>query len=130
MSMKYKMRLQEILLTHGGSEVLGLGIDRVLPNFDVEESLVEPLVEFGRTYSTDNIRLRKRGMDPCRCHDNAYGLFKAGKEPAFATGFALTNNDGFWRPHSWCLSIKGNVVETTTLRDQYFGVYYLQGDES
>jgi hypothetical protein len=115
-------KLRDILLTHGGKKVVGLGIDRKIPGFDIPAACVKPLIEFGKFASTQGAKLRKRGMEANRCHDNASRLVEQGKEPERAVGFALTNDDGLWRPHSWCMSKKGTVVETTELRDVYFGV--------
>lgn len=36
------------------------------------------------------------------------------------TGWALTNDDGIWRQHSW-VKESGRIIETTAERDLYFG---------
>jgi hypothetical protein len=114
------IKLRDLLLSHGGVRVAGLG---VRPDYDIPETLVRPLLEFGRLRLGEGARLRKRGMEMGRCHANAEKLVMEGKEPIYAIGFALSE-DGYWRPHSWCVSKKGNVVETTALRVSYYGVEF------
>jgi hypothetical protein len=41
------------------------------------------------------------------------------------TGYALTEDDGMWRPHGFALSkAKGviSIIETTSMRTAYFGI--------
>jgi hypothetical protein len=78
----------------------------------------------------------------CRCHENVDWLWE-NREPnspivATFTGYGLIDDDGVWRPHSWAmhwqkgvmsghnytaLGQKGvlSIVETTVVRDKYFG---------
>jgi hypothetical protein len=37
------------------------------------------------------------------------------------TGFALAP-DGYWKRHSWLTSVSGQLVETTIVKEKYFGV--------
>jgi hypothetical protein len=114
------VKLRDLLLSHEGKRVSGLG---VRPDYDIPETLIRPLLEFGCYRIGKGACLRKRGMKLGRCHANAQKLVMEGKEPIYAIGFALSE-DGYWRPHSWCVSKKGNVVETTARRVSYYGVEF------
>ena len=60
-----------------------------------------------------------KGMDFCHCHENVGKLWFEEKM-RIVTGWALSK-DGLWRQHSWALK-DGMVIETTTIREKYFGV--------
>jgi len=114
--------LRKLLLSYNGREVLGLDSKPPKPNFDLPGVYIAPLLRIGRLRQGEAIRIRKRGMEPCRCFDNAERLVQEGKEPVYAIGFAFTESDGFWRPHGWCISKRNTIVETTTPREMYFGI--------
>src|SRR5262249_32204744 len=64
-------------------------------------------------------RVRGKGN---RCHHNV--AFRYLDNPftyEIATGYGLTAADGLWRQHSWLWDGK-RVLETTVVRDVYFGV--------
>lgn len=57
---------------------------------------------------------------PRQCHTNVARL--ARDEGVLAcTGYALSA-DGLWRSHSWARSSAGQLVETTEVREMYFGI--------
>jgi hypothetical protein len=64
------------------------------------------------------------------CHANVIHLWLE-KSPwsrmyAIGTGYALTDDDGVWLPHSWCLQRTNHgvsIIETTSIiGDKYFGL--------
>ena len=64
--------------------------------------------------------LMKRG-EPNSCFDNSMGLYQSNPEKyALAIGWGLSQ--GCWRPHAWCVDVKGNVIETTIRQEKYYGV--------
>jgi len=54
------------------------------------------------------------------CHENAMAWWRRNQDGAVMTGYALST-DGIWRPHSWGLTVRGTIVETTEKRTIYFG---------
>lgn len=64
---------------------------------------------------------RLRRGRPNSCHQNSFDLAQRYASYQLMTGMALSG-DGIWRPHSWCLDARGEVVETTVLRTHYLGV--------
>ena len=64
--------------------------------------------------------LMKRG-EPNSCFDNSMGLYQSNPEKySLAIGWGLSQ--GCWRPHAWCVDVKGNVIETTVRQEKYYGV--------
>jgi hypothetical protein len=61
-----------------------------------------------------------RGRDH-ECHANTAALFCSGAILSIVTGYALSD-DGLWRQHSWGISAIGDIVESTTRREHYYGV--------
>lgn len=111
--------LWELLLSGGGHEVVGA--------METDEEIGR-LVEGGLFISGKPGRL-ERGRTSA-CHENAARAWA--KSPAtrrLFTGYALTQNDGLWRQHSWNVDRKGRVIETTTPRELYYG-YELIGPEA
>lgn len=107
--------LNEKLLPLAGERVVWLGF---------EEDLAK-ILERGRTFAGASAR-KQEGI-PSRCHENVAHLWQEG-ENQICTGYALSA-DGLWRQHSWLLEQDGTVVETTELRELYFG-YVLTDDEA
>jgi hypothetical protein len=115
------------LLSHGG--------DRVVVPADEEDPDLERV--FARGQLLDGASAILKPGVPRRCHQNAARLWERGQTTAkirpvrgctLATGYALSD-DGLWRSHSFCVAADGRVLETTTLRDRYFGVL-LDSDEA
>lgn len=107
------------------AKLLSLGGERACV-FDIDhktdpDAFIEVLLGFGRVSSGKDARLR--AMEPSNCHENAVKL--AQKYPHLyqrETGYALGPGDGTWRRHSWAFDGRKNqIVETTELRDKYFG---------
>jgi hypothetical protein len=63
--------------------------------------------------------------DENECHVNAANLWRSGQSTAIGTGYALS--DDLWREHSWGWDVDGRLIETTKVRDRYFGIR-LEGD--
>jgi hypothetical protein len=65
------------------------------------------LLEFGKARDGKGSILQK-GLQS-NCHVHAW------------TGFALSADDGMWRPHYWAINDKDQLIETTEKRKLYFG---------
>ena len=76
------------------------------------------LLAQGRVSDKRGLKLIKGA--PSSCHDNALAWWHKNKSGAVMTGYALSR-DGVWRPHSWGLTARGTIVETTERRIVYFG---------
>jgi len=62
-----------------------------------------------------------RTGEQSECHANVAALWRSGEVVAIGTGYALSR-DSLWREHSWGWDESGRLVETTELRERYFGV--------
>lgn len=131
--------VEEILLQHGGSEV-------IRQNDTIEE--LNTLLSEGSLFTEKAVL---RPMIPSQCHYNAAQLWKDESDGTLdiMTGYALSD-DGGWRQHSWLivsqdttldpyidsdgqrqpeLSVsRGTIIETTVERQMYYG-YKLSGEE-
>jgi hypothetical protein len=85
------------------------------------ELFVAMLLLFGHVSSGKDARLQR--MESSACHANSIKLARKDLNlHQREMGFALSA-DGCWRPHSWVWdSTKNQIVETTELRNKYFGV--------
>lgn len=59
-------------------------------------------------------------MQRSACHDNCIALHYHDKSHRIFTGYALSG-DGLWRHHSWIMTQKNCIVETTEDRLMYIG---------
>lgn len=97
-------------------KLLSIGGDFVVP---MREPDLKELLERGRLFSTDGIRLHEMRY---KCHVNVARLYHFSfKGEKIATGWGLSD-DGLWRQHSWLVTSDGKIVETTVLRLMYYGV--------
>jgi hypothetical protein len=107
--------LEKKLLSFGGSRV-------VTQNGANQPETVDILFNRGRVM--EYARLVKKPGEHHRCHMNSLDLVV--QKPwtrAYCTGYALTLEDGIWRPHSWVYLKKTKTIwETTTERILYYGV--------
>jgi len=109
------MALMKKLLSFGGYEAC----------VQYHEEDAKNLLERGQLWYEDHSVLKKGA--PSQCHRNTCDLWEANhadREVAIATGYALTDDDGMWRQHTWLLHRRVRsvqVVETTTKRIAYFG---------
>jgi hypothetical protein len=120
-------------------------VGRGEPSTKKERALVEKLGNVGGATvvwlgnEPDAAKIESRGVrvdgkgaklvegEPNACHSNTVTLYLAGKVDQIVTGYALSKDD-MWRQHTW--GLKGDrVVETTVLRDVYFG-FTLTGPEA
>ena len=66
-----------------------------------------------------------RRMRRNRCHDNVSLIWQQRTQhsrlKAIVTGYAMSNEDGMWRPHSWGLT-GTYILETTVGIDECFGI--------
>ena len=110
------LKLQKILLSVGGEQL-------VAPPSVTHD--VPLLVESGFVM---DYPVTERIMRPNMCHLNSVELFATGKAIGFSTGFALSEDDGLWRQHSWALKRRkdgtNRIIETTCKRYRYFGILY------
>lgn len=60
-------------------------------------------------------------MQDGNCHNNVDELLEFGMIDSIAYGYALSS-DGLWRFHSWGKTKSGEIVETCSAREKYFGV--------
>ncbi len=93
-------------------------IDTIVPSSSPDRG-VSLLVEFG-FHRDGSEAVLKKGL-PSRCHANAAALMATIPGSHIETGYALSS-DGLWRCHSWTVTTKGAVLESTVLREKYFGV--------
>ena len=99
------------------AKLLAVGGTRVVPSPDPHIGL---LIQQGRVIA-GKLPKKVRGRRS-RCHHNV--AFRYLDNPftyEIATGYGLTAADGLWRQHSWLWDGK-RVLETTVVRDVYFGV--------
>jgi len=103
--------LADRLLALGGRVV-------VVPpdNPELVEVEIALLLGEGRAYNRADAVLEPGG--PSECHANTVALWRAG-QGSICTGYALSNDR--WRSHSWVLRLGGAIIETTELRDAYYG---------
>jgi len=66
-------------------------------------------------------------MQFCHCHENVGELWFRGKNMKIVTGWALSK-DGLWRQHSWVRDMNDTIIETTMVREKYFGVILTHGE--
>lgn len=101
--------LRERLLDLGGEEMVPL------PEPDLAKILAR-----ARSWSGKDAELRAgRASD---CHANASRLWRGdARRHRIVTGYALTDDDGLWRQHTWALD-GDQLVETTEARSAYYGV--------
>jgi len=100
--------LRERLLSAGGEEVC----------FPFSEEDLPILLERGEASRPESLQLREGARS--QCHANSVAEWLADEELSIVTGYALSE-DGIWHQHTWCVDGK-TVVETTTVRTDYFGV--------
>lgn len=107
--------LERRVLSLGGHHLVG-GI-RLASEF--EPAGVALLLLSGRVFAGTGIRLVP-GI-PSRCHENAQNYTKAHPWALWWSGLALSS-DGGWRSHSWAMTSRGAIIETTEQRLRYFGI--------
>jgi len=105
----YWSHLRWLLLRFGG--------ELVVPPFKPDKFLV-PLIEIGAIFGKfRGVALGRRS----ECHGNASRIWLDGRVAMIGTGYALSG-DGLWRQHSWGLTRREEVVETTEQRLRYYGL--------
>jgi hypothetical protein len=108
------------LLTILADRLLAIGGERVVVPHDdpqVAGFLMELVVDHGRSFDAGEVHVEEG--EPSDCHANVVRLWREGRG-SICTGFALSP-DGLWRGHSWLRTQAGTLVETTLVRDAYFG---------
>lgn len=104
----YKM--EQRLLVHGGRAVVPLA-----------ERLTSISALLERAVVDASSRVQLNVMQESKCHANSAKLWAESLGTVkLMSGYALSN-DGLWRQHSWVIDATG-IVETTEVRDAYFGV--------
>jgi hypothetical protein len=97
--------------------LLRFGGELVVPPLKPDDLLV-PLIEGGVIFAKiRGLALGRRS----ECHGNASRIWLDGRVAMIGTGYALSG-DGLWRQHSWGLTRREEVVETTVERLLYYGV--------
>jgi hypothetical protein len=61
-------------------------------------------------------------MEESKCHDNVDELFEYKIIQKVSCGYALSD-DGLWRFHSWGNLENGEIIETCSVREKYFGIH-------
>ncbi len=107
-------------------KLLSLGGDFVDPRKEPDlKKILERGQEFTMTSPTRIIyeHVVHHKMASGDCHKNVVELYRSSLFPkaSIATGWALSS-DGLWRQHSWLVMEEGKIVETTDLRNKYYGV--------
>jgi hypothetical protein len=99
--------------------LLDIGGKRVVVPFEDTE-LCEVLVDIGKVISYK--KLQTKHGEERECHKNSASLWlRNQKKYRLATGFGLSD-DNIWRRHSWIITLSGNFIETTIVREIYFGI--------
>lgn len=111
-------QLRDKLLTHGG--------ERVVVPLGGEEDL-EKIVERGELMLPDDFNYELVEGAPINCHSNSCAIREQIADSWIVTGYALSR-DGLWRQHTWVVAADDTLIETTTPREAYFGVF-LEGEE-
>lgn len=100
-------QLRQRLLDIGGDEVVPRG----------GEPHLWHLLQDGQVW---NLQVELDEMVTRACHQNSAALCENNPDYKLVTGYALSP-DGLWRQHTWV--VDGIIiVETTELRDMYYGV--------
>lgn len=104
-------RLADRLLEIGGESLI-VPIDNPV----LVEAVVPLLLRVGHAFDASRAILEPG--EPSECRANSVRLWSAGRG-TICTGYALSG--GMWRSHTWVEDRRGRVIETTGLRDAYFG---------
>jgi hypothetical protein len=101
------------------ARLIEIGGERVVCYLEGPFEFLHPLVwESGALIKPMKTRL-KLG-DPSRCYANSMALLEAApKKYRFGIGWGLSEN--IWRPHAWVMDMKNVLIETTEVRDEYYG---------
>ncbi len=105
-------KLSEILLAIGG--------DVVVP-MPFADQFLSHQVNRGRVMEPTSVRLELG--EPSNCFENSENIVnQSNSHGVFCVGYALSD-DGLWREHGWVWDQRdGSIVETTVLRECYFGI--------
>ena len=107
---KFAVKLCNQLLKMGGTHV-------AIPF--PEEDISELFFKKGKKFSPRQIIEKKDLLNDC--HGNCGRLWlKKPKGNSLVTGYGLST-DGFWRRHTWLITTKNVLIETTLKRSIYFG---------
>ncbi len=102
------------------SHLLSLGGKIVALEFVESPNFCKTLVELGQETSCKNLEIYQG--ESRQCHITSAVLWsKNRKTYNLFTGFGLSE-DGVWRRHSWIVTNKGVLIETTVPREKYFGL--------
>lgn len=86
---------------------------------DFPTEMCKLIIKYGDLFKDKKIIMRKGNN--CRCHENTIVLANKNKKLQAYFGFGLSD-DGMWRPHSWLIDNKENIIETTVERIAYYGI--------
>lgn len=103
----FGQELHDHLLKIGGLFVVWYG----------PEPFSEVIFLFGSVFDSTKALMKKGERN--QCHQNTARLFQ-NNEARVATGYGLSN-DGLWRRHSWGVDSQNKIIETTEMRELYFG---------
>jgi len=104
--------LRNVLLSIAGDSVM------IPPSVSrADETLIEMVIEAGYLHHGPS---KLTMMQDQHCHQNASLLFYRQEVLAIGTGYGLY--DRIWWNHSWGIGRAGEIIETTELRQKYFGV--------
>lgn len=94
----------------------GTHIVSLPPHYINELSVIQKLTTL--SFSDDNTI--SHTMEPSKCHENCIILYTNNLSYRIFSGFALSV-DGLWRFHSWIMTDKNVIIETTNSRLIYLG---------
>ena len=85
---------------------------------------IDKIMSRGQLWTGETLKMDEG--ESSQCHYNSCVLWDNNEEDNLfiATGYALSEDGGMWRQHSWCVQKNSNgvqIIETTEPRVLYFG---------
>jgi hypothetical protein len=112
-------RLNEKLVAIGG-DIMVLAPPDMKPNPEFRQQWVLLLLEHGQLMDTP-VTIKRKEMS--KCHRNVATIWRKKQYGigGICSGYGLSD-DGLWREHTWGILRDGGILETTVVREKYFGL--------
>jgi hypothetical protein len=114
-------RLNDVLIAIGG-DILVLMPEGMRWNPEFNRRWILWQLRHGRLIDAPITFKRKTKGN---CHQNVATIWrkKQYRIAAICSGYGLSH-DGLWRPHTWGILRDGGILETTEVRERYFGLVH------